>query len=238
MGSTRLPGKVLEEVCGKALLKYQIERVQRATLLDEVVVATSVLAQDDIIAEFCDKHNIACFRGSEDDVLARYYECAKQYGADIIVRLTADCPLLDPNIIDEVVRLFKAENADYASNTTPLETSTFPDGSDVEVFSMAAMERAHKECKDAHDREHVTFYFWKYDNGFRTAQLIQQENWSKYRFTVDYPEDLEVVSFILKEFNSRHIFGHIADIIEMLNSNKEIAQKNAKYYAGIGWEKK
>lgn len=238
MGSTRLPGKVLKEVCGKPLLKYQIERVEKATLLDEVVVATTVLSQDDPIVEFCDRHNTACFRGSENDVLGRYYECAKRYGADIIVRLTADCPLLDPNLIDDVIRLFKTENVDYASNTTPLETSTFPDGSDVEVFSMAVLERAYKDCKDEHDREHVTFHFWKYDNGFKTAQLTQQEDWSKYRITVDYPEDLEVVEFVIKELNRRGIFGHLADIIEILNSNKKITQKNAKYYPGIGWKKK
>lgn len=238
MGSTRLPGKVLKEVCGKPLLQYQLERVKKAALLDKIVVATSTLPQDDAIAQFCEQCNVECFRGSENDVLARYYECAKKYKVQTIVRLTADCPLSDPDVIDEVIRLFINQRADYAANTVPLETSTFPDGSDVEVFGMEALEKAHKQCKNEHDREHVTFYFWKYNNGFKTVQLIRQENWSKYRITVDYPEDLEVVEFIIKELKTTGSFGHLEDIITILVSNEEVVQKNAKYYSGIGWEKR
>ena len=106
MGSTRLPGKVLKEVTGKQLLMYQIERVKTSKLLDKIIVATSALPKDDVIADFCERNNIACFRGSENDVLSRYYECAKEFQADIIVRLTADCPLSDPKVVDNSIRLF------------------------------------------------------------------------------------------------------------------------------------
>lgn len=237
MGSTRLPGKVLKEVCGKPLLQYQIERVKKSTLLDKIIVATSTLPQDDAIARFCKQHNVECFRGSENDVLSRYYECAEKYKVQTIVRLTADCPLSDPRVIDEAVRLFIQQKVDYAANTVPIETSTFPDGTDVEVFSMDALEKAHKQCKDKHDREHVTFYFWKYNNGFKTTQLIRQENWSHYRITVDYPEDLEVVEFIIKELKVKNIFGHLEEMVAILASNEGISRKNSKYYSGIGWKK-
>ena len=236
MGSTRLPGKVLKEVLGKPLLMYQIERVRVSNLLDKVIVATSVLPKDDVIADFCERNNIDCFRGSENDVLSRYYECAKKYKADIIARLTADCPLLDPIVIDSVISLFQKEKADYAANTAPPETTSFPDGSDVEVFSMQALERAFVECQDPHDREHVTFYFWRYDNNFKAVQLTQDVDWSRYRFTVDYPEDFEVVEFIIKELLKKNGFGHLENIIKIIDSNSMIKQKNAKYFFGIGSE--
>ena len=237
MGSTRLPGKVLTEIDGKSLLKYQIDRINRSTLLDKIVVATSNLANDDVIEKFCKKNSIECFRGSENDVLDRYYQCAKIYNPDVIVRLTADCPLSDPAVIDAVINLFIGTNADYAANTVPPETSKYPDGSDVEVFSMKAIERAHREAISMKDREHVTFYFWKYDNGFNTAQLDNDKDYSKYRFTVDYPEDLEVVEYIIKELKKRNSFGYLKEIIDIIDSNPEIKAKNSKYYFGIGWKK-
>jgi len=193
MGSTRLPGKVLKEVNGKSLLMYQIERVKISKLLDKIVVATSMSSKDDLISDFCKRNNIDCFRGSENNVLSRYYECAKEFQADIVVRLTADCPLSDPVVIDDVISLFQKEKVDYTANTAPPDTTRFPDGSDVEVFSIQALKRAFIECLNPHDREHVTFYFWQHDNNFKTIQMSQGVDWSKYRFTVDYPEDFEVV---------------------------------------------
>ncbi len=236
MGSTRLPGKVLKKVNGKPLLTYQIERVTASRLLDKVIVATSILSKDDPISELCKLNNIDCFRGSENDVLSRYYECAKVFQADIVVRLTADCPLVDPIVIDDVISLFRKEQADYAANTVPPRTSRFPDGSDVEVFSFHALEQAFMGCKDPHDREHVTFHFWRYDNGFKSVQLTQPIDWSMYRFTVDYPEDLEVVEFIFKELKDRESFGYLGEIIEIIENNPEIESRNSKYHFGIGWE--
>jgi len=237
MGSTRLPGKVLKEVNGKPLLMYQIERVKTSKLLDKVIVATSTLSKDDLISDFCKRNNIDCFRGSENDVLSRYYECAKEFQADIIVRLTADCPLSDPVVIDDVISLFQKEKADYAANTAPPETARFPDGSDVEVFSMDALERAFIECQDPHDREHVTFYFWRYDNNFKTVQMMQDIDWSRYRFTVDYPEDFEVVEYIFQELERRGSFGHLQEIIDIIDANPDIKTKNAVRHFGEGWKK-
>lgn len=237
MGSIRLPGKVLMRIGGIPLLKYQIDRIKCSGLLDRAVIATSTNEMDGAIVKFCNDNRIECFRGPEDDVLSRYYGCAMEYHADTIVRLTADCPLSDPEVIDSVVRLYKDTGVDYAANTVPPETSKFPDGSDVEVFSMKALQRANKEAILKSDREHVTFYFWKGNNGFNTVQLHQEEDWSKYRITVDYPEDFEVVEFVIKELKSRNSFGHLDEIIKIIRSNPEIKSKNSKYYFGIGWNK-
>lgn len=236
MGSSRLPGKVLRKVAGKPLLLYQVERVARAKMIDRIVVATSTDGQDDSIAAFCEHNRINCFRGSEHDVLSRYYECARRYPAETLVRLTADCPLSDPAVVDAVVQCFYEKKVDYAANTVPVDSSTYPDGSDVEVFSATALERAHREARDPQHREHVTFYFWQQDNGFATAQLRRDPDWSQYRFTVDYPEDFEVVAFVLQELQRRGSFGHLAEIVAIIDGNPAIRVKNAQYYSGIGWE--
>ena len=154
-----------------------------------------------------------------------------------IVRLTGDCPLIDPIIIDKTVRLFKENNVDFAANTVPPETSRFPDGSDVEVFSFAALERAQQECTDKNDREHVTLYFWKYDNGFKTIQLGNDQDYSKYRFTVDYQEDLIVVAFIMKDLNMKGTLGHVKDIVTILQAHPDIRRLNAHHVFGEGWSK-
>jgi len=237
MGSTRLPGKVMRMVDGKPLMAYQIERLGKSELVDEVIVATTVSPADDGIADFCKKNNIKCFRGNETDVLDRYYRCAVANHASTVVRLTADCPLSDPRIIDQTIRLFQEKNADYAANTVPPETRMFPDGTDVEVFSIDALTRAHKEAKDKKDREHVTFYFWNYNNGFKTVQLRGSKDNSQYRFTVDYPEDLDVVEYIVKEIKRLGLSGTMEEIIGVIDANPQVKEMNSRYYFGAGWDK-
>jgi spore coat polysaccharide biosynthesis protein SpsF len=237
MGSTRLPGKVLRTVNGRTLLDIQLERVKASKLINQIVVATSALEQDKPIADLCVKLGVACFRGSETDVLERFYQAAKQFGASTIVRLTADCPLIDPAIIDKTVALFQNEKVDYAANTVPPATSRFPDGSDVEVFSVAALERAHKEATDTQDREHVTFYFWKHGHNFKTTQLLQPENWASYRLTVDYPEDLLVVEYLLNRLAEKKSFGHVPELVAELDKHPEIRKTNSQHFSGEGWNK-
>ena len=163
----------------------------------------------------------------------------QKYNADIVIRLTADCPLIDPVIIDKAISTFMADaSLDYLANTVPVEASQYPDGSDVEIFSMKALERAHHEAKDLKDREHVTFYFWKGNHGFKTYQLKNDQDWSKYRITVDYPEDFEVINRVIKLLKSENKFGTLEEIINLLKSHKEIVSLNKNYYFGIGWKDK
>jgi len=230
-----LPGKVLMGVNGRTLLAYQLDRISKSKKLNKVVIATSTLEKDDVIEAFCKDYGVDCYRGSENDVMSRYYECAKKYNPDTVVRMTADCPLIDPEIIDKVVQKFKDNNVDYCANTVPPETSKFPDGSDIEVFSMKALERANIEVQDEHRREHVTFQFWQ-DKNYTSSQYIQDKDWSKYRITVDYPEDFEVVQYVFNELKNKKIFGNLDEIINIINSNNKIKEKNSQYFFGQGWE--
>ena len=239
MGSTRLPGKVLKKISGIPMLLFQVNRLKKSRLVNQIVVATSTLPQDDEISRFCISNDIFYFRGSENDVLSRYYETAKAYSVDTVVRLTADCPLVDPAVIDRSIELFEKDGLDYVANTVPPETSHFPDGSDVEIFSLQALERANHEATSKSDREHVTFYFWKSEqkNSFSSGQLDNDQDWSKYRFTVDYPEDYDVVTRIVESLSKSNQFGTLEEIIAILNKNPNIVKLNSQYYFGVGWDK-
>ena len=166
MGSTRFPGKVMTDLAGRPLLDHVVKRAQQAHMLTLVRVATSDCPADDIIAQFCKEEEIPYFRGSEEDVLDRFYHAAEHFSADVIVRLTADCPLLDPEIIDRVVKFFQSGEYDYVSNTR-IEP-TYPDGLDTEVFRYSALERAWREACLRSEREHVTPYIWKQPTLFRS----------------------------------------------------------------------
>jgi spore coat polysaccharide biosynthesis protein SpsF len=231
MGSTRLPGKVLEKVNGVPLLKIMLDRVALSKRINQVVIATSTLANDDQIVEFCRNEGVEVFRGSEEDVLSRYFECATEYGATTVVRLTSDCPLIDPDVIDDVVKLFESSGVDFAANTLPPDKTTFPDGSDVEVFSYSALSRANREAEELSHREHVTCYFWRDPTlNFKIQQLQNSDDWSKYRFTVDYPEDLEVIKQILtNQSKSKYTLG-LAEIVKFLEDRPEVYDLNSKYH--------
>ena len=236
MGATRLPGKVLKILNNKSLLEFQLERIKLSERIQEIIVATTNESADDEIASLCNRRGIKVFRGSQNDVLSRYYHCAKENNASTIVRLTADCPLIDPKVIDAVIDLYFSKKVDYAANTVPPETSYWPDGSDVEVFSFQALKKANEETTDISFREHVTFYFWKDTNKFLSVQLDNKQDWSNYRFTLDYPEDYEVIKLINDELLRKKLFGHIDQIIDILVSKPEIAEINKAFYFGIGWK--
>ena len=238
MGSTRLPGKVLSLIDEKPLLLYQLERIQRATLVDQIVIALPTNPLDDPIVEMCERNNIQYFRGSEHDVLGRYFECAERFSADVVVRCTGDCPLIDPSTIDQSLERLLSEDLDYIANTVPPTTRKYPDGSDVEVFTMQALRRANLEVTDPHEREHVTFGFWMGKNSFTIAQLDFDQDYSEYRYTVDYPPDLEVVQFIVDQLGKTQMFGSVEQIVSILDSNPDVKSKNERYKFGSGWEQK
>jgi spore coat polysaccharide biosynthesis protein SpsF len=234
MGSTRLPGKVLEDLSGKPLLWHVVERVRHATTLDDVLLATTDTAADDPVADFCARDGIRCFRGSEHDVLDRYYQAARSLGADVVVRVTADCPLIDPRVIDEAVRDFQAHPCAYDGNG--LER-TYPDGLDVEVFSFEALAQAWREADLASEREHVTPYIWKNPHLFPARQITQAEDLSALRWTVDEPEDL---AFVRKVYEHLYQPGQIflmEDVLRLLEANPAFAAVNRGFEMNEGYRR-
>ena len=236
MGSSRLPGKVLKEVNGVPLLKYQFERVKQSLFITETVIATTLREENDVITEFCEQNQISCFRGSENDVLSRYYECSREYKVDIIVRLTADCPLIDPRVIDEVVKIYLENDYDFVANTAPPEGFTYPEGMDVEVFSFKLLERAMREAEKPSEREHVTHFFWQNPQFFSTYRIDLEKDFSSYRLTVDYPEDLDVTESVICGLYPKDPIFSMHDMIRFLDANPVIKEKNSCFGPNIGWQ--
>lgn len=237
MGSKRLPGKVLRKINNRPLLGYQIERVKLAKNYDNLVVATTELEKDKLIVEFCKKNNVDFFLGDEKNVLKRFYDCASYYNAKTIIRLTADCPLVDGKVVDKVIDLYEKNKVDYAANTIPPNTRKWPDGSDVEVFSFKALKEAFEKATSFPDKEHVTFYIWK-NSKFKTIQLDNYVNWSKFRYTVDYEEDFLLVKKIFKEIKQKNIFGTTAEIINLIKQKFDTNIKKKELEFGYGWKQK
>lgn len=236
MGSTRLPGKVLMEVKNKPLLLYMYERVKAAKRIDDVIIATSNEKIDEVIVNFCQLNKIDYICGSLNDVLDRYYHAAKNKDASLIVRLTSDCPLIDPKVIDLVVATFQDGDYDFAANTAPPEGVTYPEGMDVEVFSISALRNAWKNANKPSEREHVTFYFWKNAHKFKCIRLDLPSNKSNYRLTVDYLEDFLVVSKILEALYIDGKVFSMSKIFEFLDHNPDIFNINSKIKPFSGWE--
>tara|TARA_B100001093_G_C26723269_1_gene968796 strand:- start:515 stop:1255 length:741 start_codon:yes stop_codon:yes gene_type:complete len=237
VGSTRLPGKVLKKIGDKTILEFLIDRVRLSKTIDQIIIATSNNPSDEKIVKLCQKLNTNCFIGDEKNVLRRYHDCALKYKATTIIRVTSDCPFIDPLLIDEMLLNYSRENCDYMSNTTPPECSLWPDGSDIEIFSLDALKKSYKECKDEKEREHVTFYIWKNKKtNFKILRFKNKKNLSKFRFTVDYKEDLDVARKIFNYLQENKLRGSANEIANFLKENPKVFEINNKYYAGIGWE--
>ncbi|MBF0551519.1 MAG: aminotransferase class III-fold pyridoxal phosphate-dependent enzyme [Deltaproteobacteria bacterium] len=220
MNSTRFPKKVLADIVGRPMLWHVVNRVSQARLVDKVLVATSDKPSDDPVAEYCLKEGIEFFRGSEDDVLDRFYGAARSVSADTVVRITADCPLIDPVVIDKVIAKFKAGSYDYVSNVL---IYTYPDGLDVEVFSFQALERARREADTPSSREHVTGYMTTRP-GFRLGGVENEADLSqkKYRWTVDRPRDLLLIQNIYGALYPTRPMFLMDDILELLAASPEL----------------
>lgn len=218
MGSTRLPGKVLKDIAGRPMLSYQMERLRRVKRAERIVVATTDQPADDAVERFCQKEKIACVRGSEHDVLARYHLAIERFPADVVVRITADCPLIDPAIVDEAIAAYEP---DYVSNM--LET-TYPYGMAVEVFSAQALREAHREAKDPAEREHVTPFIYRHPERYRLRSLTMAPNLSHHRWTVDTPEDFELVSRLLKTLKPHFT---LQDVLAVLDDHPDWCAINA-----------
>ncbi len=255
MSASRLPGKVLKDIEGQPMLARVYERAQRASTIGLLAVATTVDPADDLVADFCAGRGYPCFRGSMHDVLDRYCQAAKSYRADVVVRITADCPVIDPVVVDEVVKLVShqssvtsnqlpvsSEQFDFACNRLPPPFSrTFPIGLDVEVCTFSALERAWKEAGQKFHREHVMPYIYESvqlsavsdrlqtgasPRGFRVAQLHTAPDYGSLRWTVDTPEDLDFIRQIYKRFDGRDDFSW-QEILQLVQNEPELGRINA-----------
>ncbi|RME63689.1 MAG: spore coat protein [Alphaproteobacteria bacterium] len=226
MSSRRLPGKVLQPILGAPMLLRQIERIRRARRLDGLVVATSTAPEDDALAQLCDAHGVACHRGPLDDVLTRVWQAAAPYRPAHVVRLTGDCPLADPALIDAVIARHLDSGADYTSNCLP---PTYPDGLDVEVVRIAALEAAWREAASPAEREHVTLFIHRRPQRFRCENLAAARDLSHLRWTVDEPDDLELVRRIYQAlYPAKPDFGS-DDILAWLDANPAWARHNMRH---------
>jgi spore coat polysaccharide biosynthesis protein SpsF (cytidylyltransferase family) len=238
MGSTRLPGKVMMDLSGKPVLWHVVDRVSKATRVDYVIVATTIEKEDDKIKTFCNDNNIAVFRGSSEDVLKRYADTARMlkekiFDLTLIVRITSDCPLIDPEIIDKIIIKMKNGDYDYVSNT--LEP-TYPDGLDVEVFTLSALLDADLNASLPSEREHVTSYL-KTNPRFRQLNVMNDVNLSSMRWTLDQQEDYYFINNVYKSlYNPKKPFK-IYDILELLRRRPELILFNNTIGRDEGYKK-
>ena len=231
MTSTRLPGKVLLPLAGEPMLVRLLERLRRVQRADGIVIATTTNASDDPIAALCAQQGVPCHRGSELDVLSRYADAARLHAADVVVRITSDCPLIDPALIDQLIAVYEEGDSDYVSNMLP---PTWPYGMAVEVFSATALAQAHAEATQDAEREHVTPFIYWHPQRYRLRNVASPVALSHHRWTVDTPEDYELV---------RRLFDHLlptnphftqADVLALLDAhpdwiaiNQHVQQKPA-----------
>jgi spore coat polysaccharide biosynthesis protein SpsF len=228
MASSRLPGKVLQEMGHLPVLGWVVHRARRAELINRVVVATTTDPSDDPVAEYCLANEIAMSRGSMHDVLDRYYQSAKHFKADIVVRLTGDCPLIDPQMLDDNLGEFMSAEPplDFAANRLPPPyTRTIPIGLDAEYCTFEALEFAWKVAGEKHQREHVMPYFYENPDKFNIRHITHEPDYGEYRWTVDTPEDLELLRKIAAYFPGRDDFSWL-DVLEVVQAHPELAKLN------------
>ncbi len=229
--SRRLPGKVLANVCGRPMILRQMDRLERAERMDRIVVATTTDPSDDPLAKLCAKRGWECYRGSVDDVLDRVLQAAGK--SDHIVRLTADCPLADPELIDRVIATHLEGGHDYTSNTV---TRTYPDGLDVEVVTRAAFQTAASEAKLPSEREHVTPFLYNHPERFKIGQVTEEHDHSAMRWTVDETADLEFVRTVYGELLPTVPEFTTEDVLELLERRPELVQFNEHIPTNEGYD--
>ena len=234
MSSTRLPGKVLKPIMGQPMLELQIERVSRCKGLDRIIVATSTHDEDSAIVQLCKGLGIGFYRGDLNNVLDRYYRAARQFGADHVVRITGDCPLIDPVFIDRLIAFYMARGSDYASNCRP---PTLPDGLDAEIFSFAALEQAWNEATDPFELEHVMSFILKHPERFSISNFQHKENLSHLRWTVDEPEDFDMVSQIYEALYPKKPRFGTEDVLGFLKKHPDLTMLNERHKQKRRFEK-
>ena len=231
IGSFRLPGKVLKKINREPMLYHVIKQTKNARLIDEIIIATTNLKEDNKIVNYCKSKKIKCFRGSSKDLLDRYYKCAKKFNVDILVRITSDCPLIDPDLIDKTIKKFLEKKFDYVSNNIDKKngnwinsTCNFPQGMTVEVSNFKNLEKAWKNAKKPSEREHV-FPYIQFNSKFSKFSIKSKEKLDFIRCTVDRKEDLNFVKKIMEKLPKTKIF-HIKEIKEIVKNNPKLVNIN------------
>ena len=232
MSSTRLPGKVMKGIAGRPMLWHVVNRLKASVLIDEIVVATTTGPEDDIIEEWCKLGGTGFSRGSLDDVLDRYYQAAKSLRARTVVRVTSDCPLIDPALVDRAIEKFGEGGFDHVS-----VDSSFPDGLDAEVFSFDALKKAHAEAALASEREHVTPYIWKRPQVFSLCKLKSRADLSSMRWTVDDERDLKLVTEVYEGIGAGDRVFHMDEVLEFLRRKPGVLKINAATARNEGYAK-
>jgi spore coat polysaccharide biosynthesis protein SpsF len=222
MGSSRLPNKVLKDLGGVTVLERVLNRIGRSSKIGQLLVATTTEFQDDVIVDRCRSFGIPVFRGSEHDVLDRYYQAARDAHAEVVVRITSDCPLIDPELSDATIAAFLDHRADYCSNVME---RTFPRGLDTEVMTFATLERAWNEAGQSHQREHVTPYIYENADLFRLHGIKNEIDYSQHRWTLDTPEDLTFLKALYASLGNRDDFSW-RDAIQIVEQQPELAAIN------------
>ena len=238
MGSTRLPGKVLLNIApGTTILECMIGRVKHCVEIDKTIIATTESLEDTVLVEYLKENNIPYYIGSENDVLDRYYRTAIAHGAkkgDTIVRMTSDCPFIDPVVVDTTIRFFKDGDFDYVSNN--LEPYTYPDGMDTEVLSFETLDRTWKEALTPVQREHVTFYIWKNPEIFKLGQCLNSKpNQANYRLTLDYQKDLELLQKVYAGIHPKNTLFTMEEILSYLDAHPELINININTERNASW---
>lgn len=226
MGSTRLPGKIMMNILDKPILWHVINRTKKSKFIENIIVATTQNPEDDVICEFCRESGINYFRGSETDVLDRYYRCAKEFNGDIIVRLTSDDPLNDSSVIDRMIESFldSFPDIDYVGNDLKF---SYPVGVNAQIFSRSALEKVWKEANDSEDREHVMLYLLNSPEKFKIKGIENEFDYSHYRWTLDFTEDFEFIKKIYMHFGD--LYFTMNDIIDYLDKNPQIVKINSMH---------
>ena len=227
-GSTRLPEKVLMNIQGKSILEHIIDFLKHSKLTDKIIIATTNLPSDDKIEEIAKKTNVDCYRGSAENPLERYYECAKLFGGDLIVRVTADNPLIDPTLVDRTIQVCKETNCDYASN---MLHQTYPLGYLVEALTFTTLKKIYENQKDPLSREHITYHIRQNPNLYNIKEVFAPSDLARpnWRVTVDYIEDFNLVSEIFARLYKPNSFIKYESVVELLDKNKDLLKINDKY---------
>ena len=233
MDSKRLPGKVMLSISGKPMIFHVINRLKHVKLADQIILLTTKKSVDDILIKMAKKNNILYYRGPINDVLKRYHDCANKFSSNIIVRITADCPLIDPLLIDEMLDFYQSHTYDYVSNTLK---PTFPDGLDVEIFSHHMLQILEKLTTKKSDREHVTSFILKNKSQFKVFNFENSKDLSKFRWTVDQDNDLKFVRKIYNLMKPKTIFS-LKNILKLIEKCPELLNINKNMIRNEGYIK-